>query len=320
MEVLSWCNYFLLCIQTLEKFREYHQCPDIKAEANDSRFEKPAKDEIEGLLQRGSYVVVLKSRIPKNATILKSRIDNTIKTDQFGYKKFKTRLIIKGHKDPDKGTNVTEAPTILRSSRRIILSISQSLGFHIWSRDVKQAFIQFDFPLKGQLYVKPPKVPNLLKMVNQPSDGYLHALTPIYGLSESPGYWWLTFKRYHIEDLEMDQSTFDPCLFYRKIWKALIGLVGTLVDDTLAAGNHEFSRIENEKCKAFDLEPRDQELPLKFYGINITKQNSIMMTEQFSYIGTPAKINPNLFSKDQFSHLRGQVAYAAQGTRPDVAY
>ena len=44
------------------------------------------------------------------------------------------------------------------------------------------------------------------------------------------------------------------------------------------------------------------------------------MTEQYSYIDTLEKINPNLLSKNEFSHLRGQVRYAAQGTRSDVAY
>ena len=157
-------------------------------------------------------------------------------------------------------------------------------------------------------------------MLNQPSDGYLHALKPIYGFSESPRYWWQTFKRYHSEDLEMDQSTLDPCLFYRKCGKAPIELVRTLADDTLAAGNHEFSQIENEKCKAFDKKPREQELPLKFYGVNFTMQGGIMMTEQYSCIDALTKFNPNSFIKDQFSHLRGQVAYAAQGTRQDLAY
>ena len=62
--------------------------------ANDPRFITPAKDEIEGLLDPGSYIVVQKKDIPKGAVILKSRIHNEIKQDEYGKEKFKSRLVI----------------------------------------------------------------------------------------------------------------------------------------------------------------------------------------------------------------------------------
>lgn len=106
-----------------------------------------SKSEIQGLLDRGSYMVVNKSDIPKDTTILKSRVQHSIKTDQDGNTKFKRRLVMQGHKDPDKGSIVTEAPTVLRASIRIILTLIPTLEFEFWSRDVKQAFVQSDFPL-----------------------------------------------------------------------------------------------------------------------------------------------------------------------------
>ncbi len=182
-------------------------------------------------------------------------------------------------REPRKSTIVMDAPRILRSSRKIILWVSEPLKFQIWYRDVRKAFMQSDFPLKRQLYIKPPKVLDLFTGVKQRSDGYLSSFKPIYGLSQSPRYWWHTFKRYHSEHLEMDQSRLDPFLFNRKSGKALIGLVGTLIDDTLAARNLEFSQIEYEKCKAFDVKPRDQDLSLKFAGVSIMMQGGIMVME-----------------------------------------
>ena len=44
----------------------------------------------------------------------------------------------------------------------------------------------------------------------------------------------------------MIQPSMDPCLFYRKNKNQLVGITGTLVDDTLSAGNEGFS-IEEEK-------------------------------------------------------------------------
>ena len=154
----------------------------------DPRFQKSSKEEMKGLVDRGSYKVVNKTEIPKGATIVKSRVQHSIKFDTNGNKKYKTRLVIQGDKDPDKGSVVTEAPTVLRSSVRMILTISQSFKFSIWSRDVKQAFIQSKDPLGRSLYIKPPKKPDILKLLGKAPNSYLHALKPIYGLSESPGY------------------------------------------------------------------------------------------------------------------------------------
>ncbi len=69
---------------------------------------------------------------------------------------------------------------------------------------------------------------------------YLHALKPIYGLSESPGYWWQTFQHYHIDDSGMTQSTLDPCLFFKKEDENCVVIIATLVDDTLGGGNLNF--------------------------------------------------------------------------------
>ncbi len=53
-------------------------------------------------------------------------------------------------------------------------------------------------------------------MMGMPDKGLLQAIKPLYGLSESPGYCWQTFRNYHISDLDMVQSVMDPCLFLKK--------------------------------------------------------------------------------------------------------
>ena len=168
----------------------------------DPRLTDSARKEIKGLLDRGTYVVVDEADVPNGAIVLKSRVINTIKTDVTGKETYKTRLVIQGHRDPEKGHVVNEAPTVLRSSTRIILALANCLGFKLWSRDVKQAFIQSEDKLNRELYVRPPKKPDTLSLIDQ-KPGLLQAMKPLYGLSESPTYWWHTFKRYHLEDLGM---------------------------------------------------------------------------------------------------------------------
>ncbi len=78
------------------------------------------------------------------------------------------RLVIQGLLDPEKRQVFYEAPTILGSSTRSILSLPSTLGFKVWSRDVKQAFTQSEDPLHRELYVKAPKRLDLLAMIDQP--------------------------------------------------------------------------------------------------------------------------------------------------------
>lgn len=285
----------------------------------DPRFRNSARKEIKGLLDRGTYVVVKEKDVPPGATILRSRIINSIKTDPEGNEIFKTRLVIQGHLDPEKGMTVNEAPTILRSSTRIILSLASTMGFGLWSRDVKQAFIQSEENLHRELYVKPPKRPDLLGMIHQP-EGLLHAVKTLYGLAESPGYWWQTFKRYHVMDLGMTQTILDPCLFFKKKESELTGITGTLVDDTLGAGSDEFAAEEEQKSSKYDVKSRDETLPIVFGGSTIMRTSNGYVLTQEEYSEKLVMLSPNNFTSEEFAHLRGQLAYVATSTRPDVSY
>ena len=73
----------------------------------DPRFTESARDEIQGLLSRGSFKIVAKEDVPENCIVLKSRVHHVVKGDENENKKYKTRLVIQGHKDPDKGSIVT---------------------------------------------------------------------------------------------------------------------------------------------------------------------------------------------------------------------
>ncbi len=100
-----------------------------------------------------------------------------------------------------------------------------------------------------------------MKMLNQPQNAMLQALKPIYGLKESHGYSWQTFKNYHVVDLEMSQSIMDPCLFFKRTCYKQLRLLGTLVYDTIACRNVEYSDPELEKSAIFDVKPGVSKLP-----------------------------------------------------------
>ncbi len=80
-----------------------------------------------------------------------ARIVHFIKFDANGTLIFKSRLVIQGHRDPEKHRVVNEAPTILRSSVRLLIALGISLDYKLCSRDVKQAFVQSDTDLAREL-------------------------------------------------------------------------------------------------------------------------------------------------------------------------
>eukprot|EP00171_Calliarthron_tuberculosum_P000888 IDg888t1 len=248
---------------------------------NNPRFDEAKLKEIDQLLKRGT------------------------KEDQL----FKARLVILGHVDPDKPRVVNEAPTVLKSSIRLSATIIASYKFkYKWSRDITQAFAQSDTPLQRKVYVRPPKGEKLLlERIGVPSGSLLHAVKPGYGLPESPGYWWQTFKKWHEDDLGMKPTSLDPCLFYKVVNSVLEGVEVTQVDDTFGGGKESFSKLEEMKSSRFECHPRSEKLPIKFNGFWIDKHESggfIMHQKDFA-----TKIEEMSNEKDfkDFTSLRGKL-------------
>ncbi len=164
----------------------------------DPRFNNAKIAEIQELIKKGTYEFVKESDIPANATILQSRFVLTMKNSDNPDQYFKARLVLLGHIDPDKPRVVNEAPTVLKSSIRFAIALIVSHGFNIWSRDISQAFLQSEDPLRRTVYVRPPKGENILERIGADTCSLLHAIKPQYGLSYGPGYWWQTFRRWHV--------------------------------------------------------------------------------------------------------------------------
>ncbi len=157
-------------------------------------------------------------------------------------------------------------------------------------------------------------------MVGHPQDSYLQALKPIYGLKKSPGYWWQTYYDYQISDLELKQSSLDPCLFFKKKDGKIIGLIGNLVDDAIITGNEELINHEAQKCQRFDVKKKVEYFLMKFGGMTIAEEEYDFSISQQEYANSLQKISVNSLNERDLKHLPGQLAYIASSTRPDVAF
>jgi hypothetical protein len=84
----------------------------------------------------------------------------------------------------------------------------------------------------------------------------LRVVKPLYGVLEVGNHWFRTYYTHYTAELGMDQSTFDPCLVYRK---EPFGVVGIQTDDTLFTGDIEFAALEAEKIKKAQFLAKDCE-------------------------------------------------------------
>ena len=113
-------------------------------------------------------------------------------------------------------------------------------------------------------------------------DSVLKVLKPLYGVPEAGNHWFKTYHAHHIQQLSMEQSTYDLCLLYSN---APFGIVGLQTDDTLFLANKDFAIVEQEELdKAKFMAKEREELtvntPIKFNGglIKLLQDGSISLT------------------------------------------
>ena len=147
--------------------------------------------------------------------------------------------MILGHIEPEKRRIVNEAPTVLRSSTRLALCLINSSQFKLWSRDIGQAYLKSDEELHRTVFVRPTNGKNILSEQGAPEGSNLRAIKPLYGLTEAPGDWWQTFKRWHKNNLGMRSAVSDPCFFYKLLCGKFEGVQVTQVDGSLGKGNED---------------------------------------------------------------------------------
>jgi hypothetical protein len=81
-------------------------------------------EEIQGLMDRGTFEIVLRNKTPVDANIMGSRIILALKNYKTSEECVKARLVIQGSFYRDGSSIVTDAPTVSHFSVRVLLSIS----------------------------------------------------------------------------------------------------------------------------------------------------------------------------------------------------
>jgi hypothetical protein len=274
------------------------------------QFESAKRKELEGLIKRGTFKLVLREELGRDPNIVPSRFVLAIKHQENGSELLKARLVLGGHRDRDKSRVVHSATTLKQSSVRLLLALAGMLDFDIWSTDITQAYLQSSSNLQREIFVRPD-------VLELDENQLLQVVKPLYGLSDSGDYWNETLTDHHLQDLSMEKATGDFSLFFCRAMGKLVGLSGTYVDDILRAGDTPF-RSESDKhtASSFDAKPPEI-LPLKFTGLEISRNPAGHSIGQPGYIARLRKLAFNA-TYDEFRSARARLAWVVH-SRPDIA-
>ena len=277
---------------------------------NDSSEASTAKrKEIESLVKRETWKVVIREEVPKGSNIINGRFVMAIKDTETNKPYFKARFVAQGHRDKEKSVLVHNSKTVRQSSIRILLALAALFGFRIWSLDVNNAYLQSASQLLRDIYLKPGKEFEL------PSGHLLKLLRPLYGLADSGNYWNETFANHIKNDLKMKPTALDISFFFKKANGKLKGLAGTYVDDTLFAGDTEFLDHTEETSRRF--ESKDRELDsTRFSGVYIENKGNGFAIHQSNYVDRLEELGSNA-TFEQFRSARAQLTWLIH-TRPDI--
>jgi hypothetical protein len=144
-------------------------------------FADSRRKEINDLLKRQIFELIIISEVPKNVRIFNSRFVDEIKHFDTSQAYEKSRLVIQTYNDHEKTLMLTQAFTIQRMSQRIILVIAASINHHLYLRNITQTYTQSKSPLNRMFFIRS----SLDLDIDLSDDAILKIIKSLYEVSEA---------------------------------------------------------------------------------------------------------------------------------------
>ena len=282
-----------------------HNDPWMWSEKTD----RARKQEIENLVRRGTWELVLEEDVPPGSNIISGSFVITSKDVETEKPIFKARFVAHGHRDAEKHNLVHDSTNVSQSSVRLLIELATIMGFDVWTEDISQACFQSASKLLREVYLRPNK------HLQAPVGYILKLLRPLYGLADSSDYSYATFAEHLGKKLFMRTVASDMSLFSRRARGQLTGLLASYVDETLACGDSSFSQLPEETRKRFEVKSREYE-NMRFSGVYIDRSDNGFDIHQRPYIDH-LKPLPSDESFVLLRQYRAQLSWLIH-SRPDV--
>jgi hypothetical protein len=144
-------------------------------------FADSRRKEINDLLKRQVFEIIIISEVLKNVRIFNSRFVDEIKHSDISQTYEKSRLMIQTYNDHEKTLMLTQASIIQRMSQRIILAItaSTSENHHLYLRNITQTYTQSKSLLNRMFFIRSSLDLNLS------NDAILRIIKSLYDVSKA---------------------------------------------------------------------------------------------------------------------------------------
>lgn len=123
-------------------------------EYNEPRFDISRASEMIGLLDKATFGVVCKAKLPKDVKSLGGRLLIAIKNSETNEPANNSRFVVQCHNDPEKQMVIYSAKTIFQNSVRVLIAIAIVCRFTIWSQVVSPAYLRTAEGLIRELYMR----------------------------------------------------------------------------------------------------------------------------------------------------------------------
>ena len=194
-------------------------------------FAESRRKELEGLFKRGAISIVDIQKAREHR-LYHGRWVETVKSSG----EARSRMVVCATNDFL--DTLTYSPTVRRLSIRLGFSFASCYSNYIVKcRDITQAFLQSDTPLRRSVFLELPH-----ELRKQNPGMILQVLRPLYGLPESPLNWYATHLSHYKRELGMSCAPHDPCMLLEgeRPGRPCEGIVLLQVDDTATIGTTNF--------------------------------------------------------------------------------
>ena len=120
-------------------------------------FHEAIEGKMNGLCSQGAFRVVPRRTLPPKPKILAFHFVLCVKDIGNKTERQKARLVALDHLDILKDYMLTDSLTLMRYAMRLLLFLASARGLKLYSRDMRQAYLQADSDLQMDIFLLSPK-------------------------------------------------------------------------------------------------------------------------------------------------------------------